>query len=141
MANGMMAMSGSPSVLSYPCSSVPFKDCHFDVYNPANGAVIKIIEGADAETTQVAISKAEEAFKSWRTTTLAKRGTLLLKYADAIEKCKGDLGEILCEENGKPLLDADYDINFGLSVFRFFRPLVDKLPSEFQDRGTMYVSL
>lgn len=114
---------------------------HFDVYNPATGNVITTVAGGDVDTTNAAIEKAETAFKSWRTTTLAERGFYLLKCADALEKHKQELGEILCLENGKPFFDAlMFDVTFVIYVFRFFGSLVDKLPTNFHDRGTMYVS-
>lgn len=65
----------------------------------------------------------------------------MLKCADALETHKEELAQILCLENGKPFTDAlAYDIGFVIGVFRFFGSLVDKLPTNFHDRGTMYVS-
>jgi acyl-CoA reductase-like NAD-dependent aldehyde dehydrogenase len=116
-------------------------DHHFQVFNPATGEVITTIAGADANTTHAAITKSKEAFKSWRTTTLVERSTLLLKCADALANHQEELAEILCLENGKPYLDAlSFDIKFVIGVFRFFGSLIDKLPTNFHDRGTMYVS-
>ena len=44
-------------------------------------------------------------------------------------------------ENGNPVADArSNDINFLIGVFRFFGSLVDKLPTDFYDKGAIYTS-
>lgn len=49
---------------------------------------------------------------------------------------------LLSLENGKPIADArTNDVGFLIQVFRFFGSLVDKLPSEFYDKGAIYTSV
>lgn len=114
-------------------------DKQFPVENPATGEVLTSVAGGDIKTVEAAIEASHKAFSSWRWVPPAQRSVLLLKCADALEANKEELAEILCLENGKPRQDAlMFDVNFLIGVFRFFGSLIDKLPSEFYDRGVMY---
>ena len=64
----------------------------------------------------------------------AARRRVLEAHAD-------ELAELVSLENGKPVADARlHDIGFLTGIFRFFGSLVDKLPSEFYDTGSIYTS-
>lgn len=53
-----------------------------------------------------------------------------------------ELAELLCLENGKPRQDAlNFDIKFLVGVFRYFGSFIDKLTTQFMDRGSVYVSV
>jgi acyl-CoA reductase-like NAD-dependent aldehyde dehydrogenase len=58
-----------------------------------------------------------------------------------LEAHADELAELVSLENGKPVADARlHDIGFLAGIFRFFGSLVDKLPSEFYDKGSIYAS-
>lgn len=112
---------------------------HFAVENPATGQAITTVAGGDTKTAEAAIAASQKAFESWRGLPPMQRGALLIKCADALEARKEELAQVLCLENGKPYQDAlMFDVGFLVGVFRYFGSLVDKLPSEFYDRGSMY---
>lgn len=59
-----------------------------------------------------------------------------------LEAHADELAELESRENGKPIVDARvHDVNFLIQVFRFFGSLIDRLPSEFYDKGTIYTSV
>ncbi|HSS24927.1 MAG TPA: aldehyde dehydrogenase family protein [Mycobacterium sp.] len=89
-----------------------------------------------------AVQAAHRAFEDgWRWRTAAERAGLLVGGADVLEAHADELAELVSLENGKPVADARlHDIGFLGGIFRFFGSLVDKLPSDFYDKGSVYTS-
>ena len=114
----------------------------FAVEDPATGEVITIVQGAGVAELNAAVEAAHSAFETdWRWRTPADRAALLLKSADVLEAHADELALLLSSENGKPVLDArQNDINFLTFIFRFFGSLIDKLPTDFYDKGAIYTS-
>lgn len=114
----------------------------FSVENPATGKVITTIQAGNEASTIEAIEAAQAAFQDWRWRSPTERGTLLLKAADELERHQEELAELLCLENGKPFQDALlFDIKFLSNIFRYFGFLIDKLPSQFYDKGLTYCTV
>lgn len=114
----------------------------FTVENPATGEIITTIQAGNTSTAEAAVAASKKAFETWRFTPPVRRAALLLECAAELEKHKEELAAILCLENGKPYQDAlMFDVTFLVGVFRYFGSLVDKLPSEFYDRGSMYTAV
>lgn len=115
----------------------------FEVENPATGEVIAVVQGGGAAEIDAAVRAAHQAFEQdWRRRTAQERARYLLRGADVLEAHADELAALESRENGKPLADArSNDINFLLGVFRFFGSLVDKLPTEFYDAGSIYASI
>ena len=134
-------MSDTTAIASYRWSSDRPED-RFPVENPATGETITIIQGAGAPETDAAVQAAHRAFASdWRWRTPAQRAALLLRGADVLEAHADELAALVSAENGKPVADARlHDIGFLTGIFRFFGSLVDKLPSDFYDTGSVYAS-
>ncbi|KAF2093052.1 dehydrogenase [Rhizodiscina lignyota] len=127
----------SKTIVTKWSSSDASKD--FQVHNPATGAVIATIRAGDKSTAAKAVETAQAAFEEWRKTTLAARSQVLFQCAAVLEEHKQELAELLCSENGKPVADAlAFDVNFVVTIFRYFGSLVDKLPGEFYDSGPVY---
>jgi len=130
-------MGAPKTIICEYSSSDPSKD--FEVHNPATGAVIATVRAGDKSTLDKAVEVAQAAFKEWKKTPLTRRSQLLFQCADAVEKHADELAELLCSENGKLVSDARMvDINFVSAVYRYFGSLIDKLPGEFYDSGSVY---
>lgn len=113
----------------------------FPVENPATGEVITTVQAGDEATAAEAIQASQVAYETWRLITPAERSQYLLRCAVELEKHADEIATILTMENGKPFADArNMDVNFLLGVFRFFS-IVDKLPTDFYDRGAMYCTV
>ncbi|PMD49368.1 dehydrogenase [Hyaloscypha bicolor E] len=133
-------MGAPKTIICEYSSSDPTKD--FEVHNPATGAVIATVRAGDKSTLDKAVQVAHVAFKEWKKTPLTRRSQLLFQCADAVEKHVDELAELLCSENGKLVSDARMvDVNFVSAVYRYFGSLVDKLPGEFYDSGSVYRSV
>ncbi len=135
------ALPTSPA-RTYRWSSDKAED-RFAVENPATGEVIAVVQGGGAPEMDGAIRAANQAFeRDWRWRTPQERGRILLRCADVLEVHADELAELESLENGKPVADARlHDVGFLIGVFRFFGSLVDKLPSEFYDKGNIYTSV
>lgn len=137
-----MASLNFPEVSIYQWSCAD-KSKQFAVENPATGQVITTVQAGDALTAEQAVQAAQHAFKErWGSLTATERSKYLFKCADALEKHADELATLLCMENGKPVQDARImDVEFLIGVFRYFASIVDKLPSQFYDRGSMYTTV
>jgi acyl-CoA reductase-like NAD-dependent aldehyde dehydrogenase len=135
-----MTTALEPELSTYRWSSHEEAD-RFPVEDPATGAVITLVQGGTAEVN-AAVEAAHRAFQTdWRWRPPAERAALLLRAADVLADHADELALLESRENGKPVADArSNDINFLIGVFRFFGSLVDKLPTDFYDKGAIYTS-
>lgn len=130
-------MGASKHIISEYSSEDPSKD--FDVHNPATGAVIATVRAGDATTLDKAVQVAHKAFLEWKKVPLTRRSQLMFECAKEVEKHADELAELLTTENGKLLSDGRMvDVNFVSQVYRYFGSLIDKLPGEFHDSGSVY---
>lgn len=115
----------------------------FDVHNPATGEVITTVQGCGIAEAEKAVAISKQAYEDvWRWKSPKERSILLLRVADRLEEHAEQLAHLLSLENGKPVTQArQADIPFVIGVFRFFASLVDKIPSEMYDQGSVYSSI
>lgn len=90
------------------------------VTNPATGEVIGQVPDLGATETRAAIEAAETAQKVWAARTAADRSAVLRRWFDLILDNKSDLATILTCEQGKPLLEAAGEIEYGASFIEWF---------------------
>jgi len=136
-----MTTALEPGLTTYRWSSNDPAD-RFPVEDPATGEVITLVQGGGAAQVNAAVEAAHRAFQTdWRWRPPAERAALLLKAADVLAEHADELALLESRENGKPVADArSNDINFLTFIFRFFGSLVDKLPTDFYDKGAIYTS-
>lgn len=115
----------------------------FEVHNPATGEVITTIAGCNEAGVERAVNIAQKAFKEvWSWKTPKERSELLLRASDHVAAHSEELAYLLSLENGKPVNQArQADITFVVNIYRFFGSLIDKLPSELYDQGSIYSSV
>jgi acyl-CoA reductase-like NAD-dependent aldehyde dehydrogenase len=134
-----MGAPSFPAVANYEWSSSD-ESQRLPIYNPATGKIITTVQCGNASTASEAIAKAQIAFEKWSQTPAIERAALMNKCAAVLEEHGEELATLLCLENGKPMQDAlAYDVRFASGAFRYFASLIDKLPTEFHDRGAHYV--
>ena len=92
----------------------------FEVINPSKGDVIANV--ADFSRAQVAeaISRADQAQKSWAKLTGKERAKILRCWFDLMTDNREDLAIILTSEQGKPLAEARGEIDYGASFIEFY---------------------
>lgn len=91
-----------------------------DILNPFTEEIIAKVVDSDEKDIEESVEAARKAFTLWRKTTPSERSLLFLKLADLLEKDKEGLAKIESENQGKTLLLARADIEFGIDNLRFF---------------------
>lgn len=98
-----------------------------DVVNPATGRVFDRVWESSVEDARRAVAAAKKSFyetREWRDMDSQTRGDLLLKIADAIERNAPELARLDTMDNGKPLREAEGDIDDGVHTFRYYAGLI-----------------
>ncbi len=99
-----------------------------EVLNPATGEVIAIVTEGGVEDVQRAIEAARQAFdeSGWRETSARHRADLLFALADKIQANADELARIETLNNGKPLREAESDVDSAVSCLRYYAGMVTK---------------
>ena len=98
-----------------------------EMVNTATGEVIAQVYESSLEDTNRAIAAAKKSFyvtREWRDMDSQQRGDILLKIADTIEKYLPELAKLDAIDNGKPLREAEGDVDDGLHTFRYYASLI-----------------
>ena len=66
-----------------------------DSFSPVDGKKIGSIVAADKNTYETVITKAEDAFKTWRLMPAPKRGEIVRQVGDALRTYKEPLGKLV----------------------------------------------
>ena len=120
------------------------RDLTLNVTNPATGEKISSVAMANSKDTEQAIDVAEEAFKSWRSTTAKHRSKLLKQWFNLIIENRDDLAQILTAEQGKILSEAKGEIIYGANYIEWFaeeakRVYGDTIPHTSNDKRLMCI--
>ncbi|XP_041351113.1 retinal dehydrogenase 2-like isoform X2 [Gigantopelta aegis] len=102
----------------------------FPVINPCNGEKICDIQEGDKADVDKAVVAARAAFKAnapWRTMDASKRGKLINKFCDLLERDLSYVANLETLDNGKPFLDAVDDVRATVDFFRYFAGWCDKI--------------
>lgn len=90
---------------------------HFDqensqtIYNPATLEAITNVSYGGARETSLAIEAASEAFDHWSTLPGRERSKILYKAQELMREEKDRLASIITLEQGKPIKEAEVEIN------------------------------
>ena len=92
----------------------------FAVVNPATGETIACVANAGAAETRRAIEAANIAQQQWKHLTAKARSIILRKWFDLVAQNQQDLAYILTCEQGKPLAEAQREVDYGASYIEWF---------------------
>lgn len=90
----------------------------FDVFNPANRAVIAKAPDASKAQLDEAVAAARKAFPEWSAIGWSQRQKALIALADAIEQNAEDFMRLLTREQGKSRAGAEWEIGGSAIWFR-----------------------
>ena len=99
----------------------------FTSVNPATGEILAEICEASVEDAKKAIAAAKKSFyvtREWRDMDSQARGDMILKIADAIEAEKEELAKLDAIDMGKPLREAEGDVDDAVHCFRYYASLI-----------------
>lgn len=99
-------------------------DLSMEVINPATEAVLATCPRASMAQLEEAVAAAKAAFPAWAATSLDQRRAVLHAMADAIEAEAMAIGQLLTQEQGKPIRQAVGEA-YGLAYFLRFNAGLD----------------
>jgi len=102
----------------------------FGSVNPCNGDVICQIQEGDKEDVNKAVVAAREAFKlnsKWRKLDASKRGELMYKLAELINRDIEYISSLETLDNGKPYEDSVFDMQGAIEVLKYYAGWCDKI--------------
>jgi betaine-aldehyde dehydrogenase len=99
------------------------------VYDPSTEEVIAQVPDANSDDVNRAVAAAKAAFEDgpWATTTPQERGRVLFRLAEKIRQNSAMLAELECRNTGKPIVEAEYDINDVATCFEYYGGLATKI--------------
>ena len=89
-----------------------------ELHSPLTGALVARVDGASPATVDAAVTDAAAAFRAFRNTTVAKRASLLLAAADALQAEATRIGALIVEDIGKPVRAAMFEANRAAQLVR-----------------------
>src|SRR5216117_4385135 len=101
----------------------------FPVYDPATEEVIAQVPDSNADDVNRAVAAAKSAFEDgpWGSTTAQERGRVLFRLAEKVRQNAAMLAELEARNCGKPIVEAEYDINDVATCFEYYGGLATKI--------------
>jgi aldehyde dehydrogenase (NAD+) len=98
-----------------------------ETLDPATERPIASVADGTAADVDRAVAAASAALEGWRTTAPAERGRLLGAVAEAIRDHRTELAELESRDQGKPLSQAEGDVDGAARYFEYYAGAADKL--------------
>ncbi len=95
--------------------------------NPATGEALAEVPNATAADVDDAVSAARAAFEEWRDVDPDERGRLVHQVAMEIREHAEELARLESADQGKPLTQAESDIEGAARYFEYYAGAADKL--------------
>lgn len=96
-------------------------EIEYAVRNPATGELVETFPTATDAEVGAAVDAAAAAYTSWgRTSAVADRSALLRRVAELHRERSAELSAAMVEEMGKPLGDAEGEVDFSASIYEFY---------------------
>jgi betaine-aldehyde dehydrogenase len=101
----------------------------FPVYEPATEEILAQVPDSNADDVNRAVAAAKAAFEDgpWASTTAQERGRVLFKLADKIRQNLPMLAELEARNTGKPIVEAEFDLNDTATCFEYYGGLATKI--------------
>src|SRR6202522_4286240 len=101
----------------------------FPVYDPSTEEVIAQDPDGNADDVNQAVAAAKAAFEEgpWATMTAQERGRILFRLAEKVRQNLAMLAELECRNSGKPIVEAEFDINDVATCFEYYGGLATKV--------------
>ena len=101
------------------------------VYEPATEEVMATVPAGKAVDIDRAVAAAKTAFyEVWRGTNAQERGRILFRIAERIRARRSELAEIETRNSGKPIVEAEYDMDDSATCFEYYGGLATKINGE-----------
>jgi aldehyde dehydrogenase (NAD+) len=116
----------------------------FESTSPADGATIGAFPRSTAADVDRAVAAAKAAYDGWRLTPAPKRGEILFRVAQILEREKAALTDLVTREMGKVKAEAGGDVQEAIDITYYMagegrRLFGQTTPSELQNKWNMSV--
>ena len=91
-----------------------------DVANPATGKTIGTVAHAGIADLDRALAAAQKGFEVWRDMSVYERAAIMRRAAGLLRERANDIGELLTQEQGKPLVEARGEAMAGADIIEWF---------------------
>ncbi len=110
----------------------PAQGGRFEVYEPSSEAVLTEVAAATGEDVDRAVQSARRAFDEgeWGRSSGKERAGYLRAIADNLRGRREDLARLEVQDNGKPLPEAQWDIDDAIGCFDYYAELAEGLNDE-----------
>ncbi|BBR54611.1 MULTISPECIES: aldehyde dehydrogenase family protein [Pseudomonas] len=107
----------------------PTEGRSFDVHDPASEALIQQVSAATREDINKAVRAARQAFDEgpWPRLSGNERAAYLRAMADGMRQRRDALARLEVVDNGKPLPEAQWDIDDAIGCFEYYAGLAEGL--------------
>ncbi|MDX6485666.1 MAG: alpha-ketoglutaric semialdehyde dehydrogenase [Gaiellaceae bacterium] len=118
----------------------------FESTSPATGETLGTVPEADAADVGRAVDTAKAAYEEWRLVPAPKRGEILYRFAQVLEREKTSLTDLMTHEMGKVKAEAGGDVQEAIDMTYYMAGEGRRLwgqttPSELQNKFNMSVRL
>jgi len=104
------------------------------VTDSATGEQCASVVMSTEEDVKAAIKSSVIAFESWSRTPVLRRAKVMFKLKELIERDRKEIAQIITQEHGKVLDDADGSIQRGLEVVEFACGIPHLIKGEYNDQ-------
>jgi acyl-CoA reductase-like NAD-dependent aldehyde dehydrogenase len=116
----------------------------FESRSPATGEVIGVFPKSGPEDVDRAVRAAQAAYEEWRLVPAPKRGELLVRFAQILEREKDALTDLMTREMGKVKAEAGGDVQEAIDMTYYMagegrRMWGQTTPSELRDKFNMSI--
>jgi betaine-aldehyde dehydrogenase len=103
-----------------------------EVIDPSTQEVIGQVSDGDEQDVGAAVAAARRAFDSgpWGGVTGQERGRILFRIAEVIRQHAAELAELETRNNGKPIVEAEFDIADAATCFEYYGGMATKIQGE-----------
>ncbi|WP_116105262.1 aldehyde dehydrogenase family protein [Lewinella sp. IMCC34191] len=92
---------------------------HIESVSPVDGSTIGRVSTTTPEQYEQVITRAETAFKHWRTVPAPRRGEIVRQYGEALREHKDALGRLVSYEMGKSLQEGWGEVQEMIDICDF----------------------
>ncbi|MHB8469099.1 MAG: aldehyde dehydrogenase family protein [Gaiellaceae bacterium] len=116
----------------------------FESTSPATGDLIGTFPASGADEVERAVERAKAAYEEWRLVPAPKRGEILYRFAQVLEREKAALADLMTREMGKVKAEAGGDVQEAIDMTYYMAGEGRRLwgqttPSELRDKFNMSV--
>src|SRR3954447_18032448 len=120
------------------------KETTLESTSPATGEVLGTVPEADEAAVARAVDTAKAAYEEWRLVPAPRRGEILFRFAQVLEREKPQLTDLMTREMGKVKAEAGGDVQEAIDMSYYMAGEGRRLwgqttPSELRDKFNMSV--